>query len=98
MPERFDLQRRIDNFVQSTSIAPRVDPARGRRRGAQGSQHVARASTQVNDATPSRWSSLRLRRENIGADLAAGATFAVVNVPHVMAKAVLATFNPVAGL
>ena len=52
----------------------------------------------MNDATPSRWSSLRLRRENIGADLAAGATFAVVNVPQGMANAVLATVNPVAGL
>ncbi|MEE4239140.1 MAG: SulP family inorganic anion transporter [Anderseniella sp.] len=43
-------------------------------------------------------SSLQLKRENIGADLVAGATFAVVNVPYSMASAVLATINPVAGL
>lgn len=44
------------------------------------------------------WGGLKLRRENIGPDLAAGATFAVVNVPQGMANAVLATVNPVAGL
>ncbi len=43
-------------------------------------------------------SRLKLERGNIGADLVAGATFAIVNVPQGMANAVLATVNPVAGL
>lgn len=41
---------------------------------------------------------LQLERRNLGADLVAGATFAIVNVPQGMANAVLATVNPVAGL
>lgn len=41
---------------------------------------------------------LKLDRRNIGADLVAGATFAIVNVPQGMANAVLASVNPVAGL
>jgi len=41
---------------------------------------------------------LKLERRNLLADLVAGATFAIVNVPQGMANAVLATVNPVAGL
>ncbi|SDK25480.1 SulP family inorganic anion transporter [Aliiruegeria lutimaris] len=40
---------------------------------------------------------LELERKNLGADLVAGATFAIVNVPQGMANAVLASVNPVAG-
>ena len=43
-------------------------------------------------------SGLKPDRRNLGADLVAGATFAIVNVPQGMANAVLATVNPVAGL
>lgn len=43
-------------------------------------------------------SGLKLERRNIVADLVAGATFAIVNVPQGMANAVLASVNPVAGL
>mgnify|MGYP006278112093 FL=1 len=43
-------------------------------------------------------SGLKLERRNLAADLAAAATFAIVNVPQGMANAVLATVNPVAGL
>jgi SulP family sulfate permease len=43
-------------------------------------------------------SGLRIRRSDIGPDLVAGATFAIVNVPQGMANAVLAAANPVAGL
>ena len=41
---------------------------------------------------------LKLERKNLGPDLVAGATFAIVNVPQGMANAVLASVNPVAGL
>ncbi|MEE4119521.1 MAG: SulP family inorganic anion transporter [Paracoccaceae bacterium] len=41
---------------------------------------------------------LKLERRTLVADLVAGATFAIVNVPQGMANAVLATVNPVAGL
>ena len=43
-------------------------------------------------------SGLKLERRNLGPDLVAGATFAIVNVPQGMANAVLATVSPVAGL
>src|SRR5271157_5767877 len=43
-------------------------------------------------------SGLELERRNLGRDLVAGATFAIVNVPQGMANAVLATVSPVAGL
>ncbi len=42
--------------------------------------------------------SLPLDRSHLSADLTAGLTFAVVNVPQAMANAVLATVNPVCGL
>ncbi len=41
---------------------------------------------------------LKPRRENLMADLIAGLTFAVVNVPQAMAHALLATVNPVLGI
>jgi len=41
---------------------------------------------------------VRPERENVGADLMAGLTFAVVNVPQAMAHALLATVNPVFGI
>ena len=42
--------------------------------------------------------SLAIKRENLPADLTAGATFAIVNVPQAMGNAVLAGVNPVFGL
>lgn len=42
--------------------------------------------------------SLKPSRENFAADLIAGLTFAVVNVPQAMAHALLATVNPVLGI
>lgn len=41
---------------------------------------------------------LKPRREHFSADLIAGLTFAVVNVPQAMAHALLATVNPVFGI
>jgi sulfate permease, SulP family len=41
---------------------------------------------------------LKPDRRNLGADLIAGLTFAVVNVPQSMAHALLATVNPVLGI
>ena len=38
------------------------------------------------------------RRENLGADLIAAFTFAMVNIPQALATALLATVNPVFGL
>jgi SulP family sulfate permease len=41
---------------------------------------------------------LRPRKNNLSADLLAGLTFAVVNIPQSMAHALLATINPVQGI
>jgi len=41
---------------------------------------------------------LSLERRHLVADLIAGLTFAVVNVPQAMAHALLATVNPVLGI
>ncbi len=41
---------------------------------------------------------LKPKRPHLVADLIAGLTFAVVNVPQSMAQALLATVNPVLGI
>ena len=41
---------------------------------------------------------LRPERRHLSADLSAGLTFAVVNVPQAMGNALLATVNPVLGI
>lgn len=50
----------------------------------------------MEKASPSSY--LPLERKQLTADLVAGLTFAVVNVPQAMGNAVLATVNPVYGL
>lgn len=51
----------------------------------------------VDQPTPSEHT-LKPRREHLAADLIAGLTFAIVNVPQAMAHALLATVNPILGI